>query len=407
VPPQKKFAPGELVIRVPATCVLFADDESVKALVEQNGVEGGGSSSSSLSVPNEHLKQVVLALALHHELSSGSQSELWPYLATLPTSLASFPVLWGGKRSKELELLVGASLVAREQVQLQAAALRSEFDLVTRAHARAAMVAAAEAEANEAASGRGTEKARAALGVTLLAAAATVDGGGSASDTAAASAAAEAEAAGVGTFLRREWEPLACSFEQYCRAKLLVCSRCFGIGARGDVALLPGVDMLNHTAKPHVALGRSNPPPSSASPPQESSPYPSSSSSSPKTPMISSLPAAEAVGDGFTLTLVREAKAGEQVYSTYDTYNNRPAVSWLLNYGFVPLVEGQEEGEDGFSTTTTTGVEGGEEGTTSSVAAAAARYSDAIAGLEALGPHTHGAVRLLKRERAELISEAL
>ena len=36
----------------------------------------------------------------------------------------------------------------------------------------------------------------------------------------------------------------------------MVCSRCFGIGAKGDVAMLPMVDMLNHSAEPHVSLGK-------------------------------------------------------------------------------------------------------------------------------------------------------
>lgn len=35
-----------------------------------------------------------------------------------------------------------------------------------------------------------------------------------------------------------------------------MCSRCFGIGAQGDLALLPLVDMLNHSAAPHVRLGK-------------------------------------------------------------------------------------------------------------------------------------------------------
>jgi len=38
--------------------------------------------------------------------------------------------------------------------------------------------------------------------------------------------------------------------------QLLVCSRCFGVGGKGDVALLPMVDMLNHSANPHVVLGK-------------------------------------------------------------------------------------------------------------------------------------------------------
>jgi len=38
--------------------------------------------------------------------------------------------------------------------------------------------------------------------------------------------------------------------------QLLVCSRCFGVGAEGDIALLPMADMLNHSANPHVALGK-------------------------------------------------------------------------------------------------------------------------------------------------------
>jgi hypothetical protein len=95
-------------------------------------------------------------------------------------------------------------------------------------------------------------------------------------------------------------------------AKLLVSSRCFGIGDRGDVALLPMVDMLNHRRAPHVCLGRSG-----------------------ATDDEAASGGAEGGGGGagFTLSLVVPLDAGEEVCSTYDKACVRQACSWLLNYG--------------------------------------------------------------------------
>lgn len=47
--------------------------------------------------------------------------------------------------------------------------------------------------------------------------------------------------------------PPRCTFAEYCNAKLVVSSRCFGVGR--DIAMIPLIDMLNHHHFPHVKVG--------------------------------------------------------------------------------------------------------------------------------------------------------
>ena len=210
-------------------------------------------------------------------------------------------------------------------------------------------------------------------------------------------------------------------------------SRCFGIGDQGDVALLPMVDMLNHAAKPHVSLGRSTGRSTGAaaeasavaggvaSGGEEGGSATAASAGTGSTGAASATGAAAGTAgmagmagaaEGFTLTLVRAAKPGEEVCSTYDKGGGRSACSWLLNYGFVPAdlpplaappaTAAEAAGATGLPHPPPRGSGGGTDGGAADVAAVG-RYDKAIEGLVGCGPHTHGAVALLRRERDALL----
>jgi len=92
----------------------------------------------------------------------------------------------------------------------------------------------------------------------------------------------------------------------------------------------------------------------------------------------------------------------------------RADISWLLNYGFVPgdssgalaaaeatsRLEAYAAANQKSDALPTPPVD-------PAVDAAAQKLVTAAAALEACGPHTHGAVRLLQRERACLLAAAL
>jgi len=201
-------------------------------------------------------------------------------------------------------------------------------------------------------------------------------------------------------------------------------SRCFGIGDQGDVALLPMVDMLNHAAKPHVSLGRSTGRSTGAaagasavaggvaSGGEEGGSATAASAGTSATGAAAGTAGMAGAAEGFTLTLVRAAKPGEEVCSTYDKGGGRSACSWLLNYGFVPAdlpplaappaTAAEAAGATGLPHPPPRGSGGGTDGGAADVAAVG-RYDKAIEGLVGCGPHTHGAVALLRRERDALL----
>ena len=172
--------------------------------------------------------------------------------------------------------------------------------------------------------------------------------------------------------------------------------------------------MLNHASEPHVILGRTAiaegtagtvatggvggpaaTPAAAAEPPNDGGMVVGAAAAAGGASGVGgAAEAGRADGAGFTLTLLRPAPAGEQLFNTYDRGGTRPDVSWLLNYGFVP--------DDGAAAAPAAAAAAATALGTGS-AAEVARYDAAIAALAACGPHTHGAVRLLERERAVLV----
>jgi hypothetical protein len=90
----------------------------------------------------------------------------------------------------------------------------------------------------------------------------------------------------------------------------------------------------------------------------------------------------------------------------------RADISWLLNYGFVPADSaGARAAADADARIEAHAAAGSSTplrpAVSSFVTAAASKLAAAAAALEACGPHTHGAVRLLQRERVGLLAAAL
>lgn len=234
---------GDLLLRIPSDCIIFADNESIVGL---------DTAFKPANLQAADMRQMVLAFALWQEASRGSGSDLYAYFATLPEDLSNFPVTWNPSAAK---ILTTASVAVRQQLPAQAAALKTEYDHLSKC------------------SEAGVE---------------------------------------IGT-------KFPCSFAEYIRAKLMVCSRCFKIGEEDAFVMLPLLDMLNHTKHPHVRLHKAQ--------------GEGGGAKNTSVNASSDIGAADGSSLGFELRLCRRIEAGTQIFNTY---GHRPAVSWLLNYGFVP-----------------------------------------------------------------------